>query len=175
MPDCFSCAAESVATAQAVAIAVAMLASRSDFAIPPVRIAASPCHSANPAGFPETWQNATANGASQVLRTDSEERHFGHATIQGARVTHRKLVLTVALLAGLPPVAVAAAAEMNVPLANDVVPAPAGLEPVTMKYVAAKPTDLYISVFTWAGKVKGEHLNAGEPVDVLARPIGYDW
>jgi hypothetical protein len=66
-------------------------------------------------------------------------------------------------------------ASMNVRLANDVVPAPDGYEAVSAKYIAAKPTDIYISPFIWAGKVIGAHLNAGQPVDVLAKPKGYNW
>jgi len=65
--------------------------------------------------------------------------------------------------------------SVNVRLADDVVPAPEGYEAVAAKYVAAKPTDIYISPFIWAGKVMGVHLNAGQPVDVLAKPKGYDW
>src|ERR1700680_1218906 len=60
-------------------------------------------------------------------------------------------------------------------LADDVVPAPNGYEAVTVKYVAAKPTDIYISPFIWGGNDLGGHLIAGQPVDVLARPKGYDW
>jgi hypothetical protein len=60
-------------------------------------------------------------------------------------------------------------------LADDVVPAPDGYEMVTVKYTTAISTDLYISPFFWAGKVLGIHLNAGQPVDVLAKPKGYDW
>lgn len=60
-------------------------------------------------------------------------------------------------------------------LSNDIVPAPDGFEPVSGKYVAAKATDIYISPFVWAGKVKGLHLNAEQPVEILARLKGYDW
>jgi hypothetical protein len=85
----------------------------------------------------------------------------------------RALALSVCILA--PCAATAAPAQVNVPLADDVVPAPAGFEAVASKYVTAKPTDLYIGPFLWAGKVKGTHLNAGAPVQILARPTGYDW
>ncbi len=64
---------------------------------------------------------------------------------------------------------------VNVKLSDDIVPAPDGYEPVTAKYVTAKATDLYISPFIWAGKVIGAHLDSGQPVDVVAKPKGYDW
>jgi hypothetical protein len=60
-------------------------------------------------------------------------------------------------------------------LSNDIVPAPDGFEPVAGKFVVAKSTDVYISPFIWAGKVTGLHLNAGQPVQVLAKLKGYDW
>jgi hypothetical protein len=60
-------------------------------------------------------------------------------------------------------------------LSNDVVPPPQGFEAISGKYVAAKATDIYISPFIWAGKVKGRHLNAGQPVEVMAKLRGYDW
>jgi hypothetical protein len=67
------------------------------------------------------------------------------------------------------------AGATGIRLADDVVPAPDGYEMVTAKYIAAKPTDLYISPFIWAGKALGVHLNAGQPVEVLAKAKGYDW
>jgi hypothetical protein len=63
----------------------------------------------------------------------------------------------------------------NLSMGEDLVPAPYGYEAVTGKYVTAKPTDLYISPYVWGGKVMGVHLNAGQPVEVLARAKGYDW
>jgi hypothetical protein len=60
-------------------------------------------------------------------------------------------------------------------LAEDLVPAPDGYEMVTAKYVTAKQTDLYISPFLWAGKVVGVQLSAGQQIEVLAKPKGYDW
>jgi hypothetical protein len=60
-------------------------------------------------------------------------------------------------------------------LSDDIVPAPDGFEAAKGKYVTAKPTDVYISPFIWAGKVIGLHLNAGQPVEVLAKLKGYDW
>ena len=68
-----------------------------------------------------------------------------------------------------------AADVTGIRLADDVVPAPDGYEAVTAKYIVAKPTDIYISPFIWGGKVLGIHVNAGQPVEVLARPKGYDW
>src|ERR1700686_717865 len=85
------------------------------------------------------------------------------------------LIVIVALLP-VPFDAIAQPAGANgIRLADDVVPAPDGYETVTAKYVAASPTDLYISPFIWAGKVLGVHLNAGERVEVLAKAKGYQW
>jgi hypothetical protein len=67
------------------------------------------------------------------------------------------------------------AAQVQVSLSNDVVPAPDGFVAVARKYVTARATDLYISPFIWAGKVKNIHVAAGQPVEVLAQPKGYDW
>jgi len=66
-------------------------------------------------------------------------------------------------------------AAPNLSMGEDLVPAPYGYEAVTGRYVTAKPTDLYISPYVWGGKVMGAHLNAGQPVEVLARAKGYDW
>jgi hypothetical protein len=63
----------------------------------------------------------------------------------------------------------------DVRLASDVVPAPDGFEAASTKYVAARATDIYISPFIWGGKVKGVHFDAGQPIEILARPKGYDW
>ena len=85
------------------------------------------------------------------------------------------VVVAIALLFG-PFHALAQPAGANaIRLAEDVVPAPDGYEMVTAKYFAPKPTDLYISPFTWAGKVLGVQLKAGEQIEVLAKPRGYDW
>ncbi|HEY4264318.1 MAG TPA: hypothetical protein VGM72_03305 [Micropepsaceae bacterium] len=62
-----------------------------------------------------------------------------------------------------------------IPLEDDVVPAPNGYDATSAKYTVARPTDIYISPFIWGGKVKGVHFDAGQPVDILARPKGYDW
>ena len=85
------------------------------------------------------------------------------------------MVVTAALLCA-PVLTVAQPAAIDgIRLAQDVVPAPEGYETVTVKYVTVGPTDLYISPFTWAGKVLGVQLRAGQPVEVLAKPKGYDW
>ena len=60
-------------------------------------------------------------------------------------------------------------------LSEDIVPAPEGFEAISGKFVMAKGSDVYISPFVWAGKVKGLHFNAGQPVEVLAKLRGYDW
>jgi hypothetical protein len=87
--------------------------------------------------------------------------------------------LAVAILcAGLCAVgatAAGAAADNTIRLSDDIVPAPDGFEPVAGRYVVVKATDVYISPYIWAGKVKNLHLNAGQPVDVLAKLKGYDW
>lgn len=93
-------------------------------------------------------------------------RHLGMAAL-----------LAVSLGAASAPLAMAAdgGGDVRVPLANDVVPAPDGFARVTDTYVTAEPTDVYISPFIWAGKVKDVHIAAGQPLDVLGRPKGYDW
>lgn len=85
----------------------------------------------------------------------------------------RSSVFAVALASSA--AAVAAPADIKPPLADDVVPAPDGFEPVTGKYVAAQNSDLYISWFMWGGKVKDMRITAGQPVDVLARLREHDW
>jgi hypothetical protein len=85
-------------------------------------------------------------------------------------------LMVLALMAIAPPATAAQAANAGaIRLEDDVVPAPDGYEPVATKYVTAKPTDLYISFFIWGGKVRNVHLDAGQAVEVLARPKGYDW
>ena len=66
-------------------------------------------------------------------------------------------------------------AQVQIPLAGDVVPAPDGFVAVGPKYVTTRATDLYISPFLWAGKVRDIHLAAGQAVEVLGQPKGYDW
>jgi len=85
------------------------------------------------------------------------------------------MVVMAALLAAPVLTSAQPAAINNIRLAQDVVPAPEGFETVTVKYMTVGPTDLYISPFTWAGKVLGVQLRAGQPVEVLAKPKGYDW
>jgi hypothetical protein len=60
-------------------------------------------------------------------------------------------------------------------LGGDLVPAPDGYERVATKYVTAKQTDVYISPFIWGGKVMGVRFPAGQALEVIARPKGYDW
>jgi hypothetical protein len=88
----------------------------------------------------------------------------------------RRVTLILALLApSFASPGFAQGAAPNLSMGEDLVPAPYGYEAVTGKYVTAKPTDVYISPYTWAGKVMGVHLNAGVPVEILARAKGYDW
>jgi hypothetical protein len=89
------------------------------------------------------------------------------------------IVAGALVLAGARVTSAAAAADQNaqvqIPLAGDVVPAPDGLVAVGPKYVTTRATDLYISPFVWAGKVKDIHLAAGQAVEVLGQAKGYDW
>jgi len=64
--------------------------------------------------------------------------------------------------------------QVQISLSDDLVPAPDGFVAVAQKYVTVRTTDLYISPFIWAGKVKNIHLAAGQPVEVLGQPKGYD-
>ena len=84
--------------------------------------------------------------------------------------------LAIFLVLSVPFHALAQPASPNgIPLAEDLVPAPEGYEMVTAKYITTKPTDLYISPFLWAGKVMGVQLSAGQQVEILAKPKGYNW
>ena len=86
------------------------------------------------------------------------------------------IMMVMGALLSVPVLTLAQPAAANgVRLGEDVVPAPDGYETVTAKYVAARQTDLYISPFLWAGKVFGVQLKAGQQVEVLAKPKGYDW
>ena len=60
-------------------------------------------------------------------------------------------------------------------LANDVVPAPFGYEPVTSKYVVAEPTEIYVSPYIYPGTVDKQKLKPGQAVDALAKAKDYDW
>lgn len=85
------------------------------------------------------------------------------------------MVLTIATTSIAGPLA-AQVVDLNaIHLSDDIVPAPNGFEPAAGKYVTARAMDVYISPFIWAGKVAGLHLNAGQPVEVLAKLKGYDW
>ncbi len=97
-------------------------------------------------------------------------------TLAAGQTMKTRYALLVAALLSMHAYAVAQPATVNgIRLAEDVVPAPDGYETVTTKYMAAGPTDLYISPFIWAGKVLGVQLKAGQPVEILAKPKGYDW
>jgi hypothetical protein len=85
------------------------------------------------------------------------------------------IAITVATACIVGPLLAQTSTGNAVRLSDDIVPAPDGFEAVTGKYVAVKATDVYISPFIWAGKVAGLHLNAGQPVEVLAKLKGYDW
>ena len=87
------------------------------------------------------------------------------------RVTSTLAVLTLCLAVPV----FAQGAEPNLTMGADLVPAPFGYEAAPGKYVTAKATDLYISPYIWGGKVMGAHLNAGQPVEVLAKAKDYDW
>jgi len=86
------------------------------------------------------------------------------------------VVFAIVMVLSVPFHALAQPASPNgIPLAEDLVPAPEGYEMVTAKYITTKPTDLYISPFLWAGKVMGVQLSAGQQVEILAKPKGYNW
>ena len=97
--------------------------------------------------------------------------------MRGIRLTPAVIIIAIcAATAFCPGAAIAQPANPNaIHLSDDIVPAPDGFEPAAGKYVARKATDLYISPFIWAGKVVGVHLNAGQPVETLAKLRGYDW
>jgi hypothetical protein len=95
--------------------------------------------------------------------------HDGIAVLRG--VTSALGLLTLVFASSV----FAQGSAPNLSMGEDLVPAPYGYEAVTGKYVTTKPTDVYISPYIWAGKVMGVHLNAGVPVEVLARAKGYDW
>jgi hypothetical protein len=64
----------------------------------------------------------------------------------------------------------------NVHLADDVVPAPFGYEPITFKYVVTELTPLYISPYIYPGTANNNiKLQPGTVVEVLAKAKGYDW
>jgi hypothetical protein len=72
--------------------------------------------------------------------------------------------------------ALAAAGAGEAPrLANDVVPAPFGYEPVSAKYVVAEATGIYVSPYIYPGTVNKETLKPGQAVDTLAKAKDFDW
>jgi hypothetical protein len=97
--------------------------------------------------------------------------------MRGIRLTPAVIVVAISAATALcPATTTAQPANLNaIHLSDDIVPAPNGFEPAAGKYVTRKATDLYISPFVWAGKVVGVHLNAGQPVETLAKLRGYDW
>jgi hypothetical protein len=68
-----------------------------------------------------------------------------------------------------------AASTGNVRLADDVVPAPFGYEPVTTRYVVAEATPLYVSPYIFPGTVNSTNLPRGAAVEVLAKAKDFDW
>src|SRR5712671_5682189 len=93
---------------------------------------------------------------------------------QGQASLAALLIASVALAAPLS--AGAQTLDANaVRLGDNLVPAPDGYERVTAKYVTTKQTDVYISPFIWGGKVMGARFPAGQALEVVARPKGYDW
>jgi hypothetical protein len=75
------------------------------------------------------------------------------------------------------PVLAAEAASVpdNIRLADDIVPAPFGYEPITAKYVVAELTPLYISPYIYPGTVNNTKFQPGTAVEILAKAKGYDW
>jgi hypothetical protein len=112
--------------------------------------------------------SVTAGPAESLKATDTLHHCGRRRIINGLAAL--VLMLSVPL-----PAAGQTANVSGIRLEDDVVPAPEGYESVTAKYIAAKPTDIYISPFIWGGKVRNVHLDAGEQVEVLAKPKGYDW
>ena len=82
--------------------------------------------------------------------------------------------IAFALLSQPVPAAPAASTE-SIRLAEDVVPAPFGYEPVTTKYVVAEPTPLYVSPYVFPGTVNNTNLSRGATVDALAKVKDFDW
>ena len=97
----------------------------------------------------------------------------------------KRLIRTKALLTGTlmvfalfgRPVLAAEAARVldDVRLADDLVPAPFGYEPVTSQYVVNEPTPLYISPYIYPGTVNNIKLQPGTAVEILGKAKGYDW
>ena len=91
--------------------------------------------------------------------------------------THAQ-ALSAAILCALlcqPAPAAPAASIANVRLAEDVVPAPFGYEPVTTRYVVAEPTPLYVSPYIFPGTVNSTNLARGAAVEVIAKAKDFDW
>lgn len=69
----------------------------------------------------------------------------------------------------------AAGAADAISVANDIVPAPFGYEPVTSKFVVAEETPLYVSPFIYPGTVNKTKLKPGQPINVIAKVRDFDW
>jgi hypothetical protein len=94
----------------------------------------------------------------------------------GRQLPQIRALLIVAAIVAAPVIGSAQTLDANaVRLSDNLVPAPDGYERVTAKYVTTKQTDVYISPFIWGGKVMGARFAAGQPLEVVARPKGYDW
>jgi hypothetical protein len=70
---------------------------------------------------------------------------------------------------------IAFAADLNVRLSDDIVPAPFGYESLTAKYVVAEETPIYVSPYIYPGTVNNDKLKVGQAVDALAKVKDYDW
>ena len=111
-----------------------------------------------------------------AVETMKTKYPFVHTPLRGWMPSIVGITMVMGALLSVPVLTLAQPARTNeIRLAEDVVPAPDGYETVTAKYVTARQTDLYISPFLWAGKVFGVQLKAGQQVEVLAKPKGYDW
>jgi hypothetical protein len=101
------------------------------------------------------------------------------ANLARAKPASRRRAMMFGIVSGALVAATAASAADaptgGVRLANDVVPAPFGYETITIKYVVAEPTPLYISPYIYPGSVNNTKLKPGEPVESLAKAKGYDW
>jgi len=90
-----------------------------------------------------------------------------------SRTAGRAACLSIA--AAMLGASVALAADLNVRLSDDIVPAPFGYESLTVKYVVAEETPIYFSPYVYPGTVNNEKLKIGQAVDALAKVKDYDW
>jgi hypothetical protein len=126
---------------------------------------------------PQDWQGEPERitiGCDKLLQRETMRPTIDKGLLR-AQLRLSMVVLAFALL-NQPVLASAAEGALEaVRLANDVVPAPFGYEPITSKYVVAEPTPLYISPYIYAGTVNDTKLPRGQAVDILAKAKGYDW